>query len=143
MAKFVPGTTMKIGFADNNGTFFFDAQYTKYDTSWIGDKVDVSSGAATAHQYLPTLKDFTATYVGMNDGKGSPFGTADLIRLEPTLGGTLLWAPLGTASGNPKWGVFTYVTKQDTTYPFAGAVETTIDFQGSDALIYDGNSAVW
>jgi hypothetical protein len=143
MAKFIGGTEMLIGWRDNSGTIWINAQYQTFDTNWSGGVVDVTSGSQLAKEKLPTIKDFVANYVGFHDGTASPLGTADLARMEPRMGGTLYWAPQGTTAGRMKGAIFAWIAKQDLKYPYDNAVTVTLDFEGSGELISDPNTATW
>ena len=142
MAKYV-GRSLVIQFIDSNGTITISNQFNQFDTKWQTEFTEVSTGNAFDKAYLPTLADMTATYKGLSNGTASPLGTADLFRLEPQDFGTVIYAPLGTASGMPKGGFAAYVKSQDITYPYANKVEVSLEFQRSGTLLYDVNSATF
>lgn len=143
MATFIGGNAMVIQWIDGSGTISIQNQYTKLDAPWKVDKVDTSSGSVTSKTYLPTLKDATIDYEGFHDGKGSPLGTADLFRMEPGKSGTLIWAPFGTSSGNPKGGGAGFMEVADVSFPFAGAVTVKLTFQVSGDLLFDPNTSTF
>ena len=143
MATYIGGTALVLQWINANGTISIQNQYTKFTTPWTVDLVDTSAGSVTAKQYLPTLTDATADYEGFSDGKGSPLGTSDLFQLEPGKAGTLVWAPFGTASGNPKGGGLAYVKSCEQDYPFANAVTVKITFQLSGTKLYDENQTTF
>lgn len=143
MAKYVAGPTMIIQFWNANGTATIQNQYQVFDTKLSSDTVDVSSGSTTAHQRLATLKDSSFSYEGFSNGKSSPLGTADLHILVHGAYGTLQWAPLGTASGNPKGQVACIVNNKEISYPYADAVKVKLDWESDGDLIADPDVATF
>lgn len=143
MPTFIGGTAFCLLWIDSSGTLQLQDQYTKFTAPWQVDLVDTSAGSVSSKQYLPTLKDATADYEGFTTGKAGTLGTAALERMKPGSPGTLVWAPLGTATGNPKGGGFGYVKQLDQDFPFANAVTTKLTFQYSGDLAFDPYAATF
>jgi len=127
----------------SGGTAVVTGDQTDFSVDMTLDKIDASAGADVFHNYLAGLKDFSATLEKISLGVG---GTAADVLLKEGNVGTLLWAPEGTATGKPKWGIAALITKYSTTYPFNDTVKTSVEWvpaSGTSDLLYDGRSTTW
>lgn len=127
----------------NGSTAVITGDQTDFSVDMTLDKIDASAGADVFHNYLAGLKDFTATMEKISLGSG---GTATDVLLKEGSSGTLLWAPEGTATGKPKWGMACTITKYSTSYPFNDVAKTSVEWvpaAGTSDLLYDGRSVTW
>lgn len=147
MGKHVSGPSMYIDWIDNSGTIQWQADYQKFNFPRKVDKVDVTAGADSSKDYLPTLKDYTFTWEGFFDDSGASgsMGTAMLNRLAEGNFGTVRWGHSGTASGKPKGAAYVFVESQEIDYPYDNAmtVKLTLQVTGGAGLLSDPNVATW
>jgi len=101
--------------------------------SWTedGDVVDVTAANDSFHYYVTTRKDGTLDVEAFFDA--STTTAFDAVAVNTA--GTLIVAPAGTASGNPK---YTWdraiVSSRGVTIPFDGGVTWTATFQFSSEV---------
>jgi hypothetical protein len=135
------GKDLYVGWIDSSGTANLSGDFTAFTPDYELETADLSAGADVMRAYKGTLKNFKATLEQFYTGTA---GTAVAARLEPGDTGTLLWGPLGSASGKPKWGIHTLVTKVSMPIPFDDGIKVTLEFapQGAD-LAFNGNSATF
>lgn len=76
------------------------ADFTAVSVSDEGELVDVTAGADTYHYFISLARrNGNADYEGFYDGSTTTAWDA----IAPNTEGTLIIAPKGTESGNPKW----------------------------------------
>lgn len=135
------GKNMWAQFITSGGTAQLNGDQQNFSVDISLDKIDASAGSDDFHSYLAGLKDFSATLEKISQGSG---GTATDSKLVEGTTGTLLWAPEGTATGKPKWGIVALVTKYSTVHPFNDVVKDTVEFAPyGQSLLYDGRSTAW
>ena len=99
------------------------------------DTIDTSAGADTDRSSLARLRDMTMSLRMLDNGTvGSAIRRA--LTNDGTAG-TVQWAPIGTAAGNPKYECQAYVTGFDESYPFDGEIEYNVSFQRTGAMVAD------
>ncbi len=114
------------------GTHLLHTDYTTFSTNEEGQMVDLSAGSDT-YSYWKFLResttvDFESWFSG--DGVGSALRSAT----DPGDSGTLIIAPLGTASGKPKFSCSNALVKsRRIDYPFDNGCRMRIQFQMNDA----------
>lgn len=124
----------------SGGTVTLSGDYTTFDVSRSIDLIDVTAGNDQDKNFIAGIKDGDASLT-FYDTTGTG-GSALLAALAEGTAGTLLYAPLGTATGKPKRG-FPAISKGcKEKYPYDKAVEISTDFQKSGAILFDYN-AVW
>lgn len=102
------------------------------------DVVDISAADEADKSYLATLKDGSAELEVLDQGA---IGATGLEAAMPEgTSGTLIYAPKGTASGNPKRGFAAIVNSIGVEYPYADVVVYRIGFQKSGSVLYSGTA---
>ena len=123
----ISGKDLTISFA---GTYI-EGDVTSVSVADEGELVDVTAGDETFHYFISLARrnatvDFGAFYEGT---------TTIWDVIPPNTAGTLIIAPKGTASGNPKWTWDrALVQNRNIELPFDGAVTVTANFQTSALL---------
>ncbi len=134
------GKNLALQWIDATGTVIISGDQRSFDVDWGQDVVDLAAADDSYHYNYETLLDWSgkleAIYIGAS-------GTAVAARLEPGDSGTLIWAPLGTATGKPKWGMGVIVTKNNVTYPFDKEVMVSTEFKVKGGIVFNGNTAVY
>lgn len=106
----------------------FNANYREFKMNVEMGLVDASAGADAAKTYLKTLLDGGGSYKGLYQG-----GTAtsdEFLLLTAGANGTLIVAPKGTASGNPKWTISdAIVKKSEPGLKYDDVSELDVEFQ--------------
>jgi hypothetical protein len=104
--------------------------------SRTGDTTDASAGTALDRYHLPTLRDVTAD-IELLDSGGTSLET---FGMEAGNVGTIHWAPIGSADGNPYHAFEAIITSIDLDYPYDDVVTLAISLQGRGAWIsgFDG-----
>ena len=132
----MPNTDRATGnavYATFGGTVI-SADYTSFTTSEEGELVDLTAGPDTFHYYASLDRtDATIDYEGFYDSAAS--GSAVWNKLAPNTAGTLIIAPLGTATGKPKrtWSRV-LVQNRDMEMPFEDGITISASFQASSAV---------
>lgn len=103
------------------------------------DLVDVSAGSEADKSYIATLKDGTAE-IEVLDQAGTAATGFEAAMPEGT-SGTLIYAPKGTASTNPKRGFAAIVNSIGVEYPYADVVVYRISFQKTGSVLFSGTAA--
>lgn len=103
--------------------------FTSVGRSDEGENVDVTAGADTYHYFVSLGRtNGTVPFECMYDGST----TTVWAGIAPNAAGTLIIAPKGTASGNPKWTCNrALVNSREITFPFDDAVTVSAEFQVS------------
>lgn len=84
------------------------------------------------------------TYVETNDTVGGVAGTAIKAALIYQNTGTLVWGPMGTVTGLPKYGIACRIAMNTPTMEYESEIERQVTFKntGSD-WVHDPASATW
>ena len=120
--------------------------YRSFDPGLELEVVDTSAGGSTLRTYEKTLFNIQPTMTVIYDfgTSGTPLGTAILAVLKEDQTGTLIWAPEGTATGKPRWGILARVTTANASFTYDAEVEREIAFANLQSeFIYDGRTAVY
>lgn len=141
--------TRLTGLGDNVYISFkgvvIDTLYRSFDPGTEEENVDVSAGGDTLRVYAPTLRKIAPSASFIYDT--AEIGTAvTKIFQALTEGneGTLLWAPAGTSTGMPKWGINARVSKFNPGLEYDGETEAEVEFINiGSAFYFDGRTAVW
>jgi len=120
------------------GTILLTGDQRSLSVDREADMVDVTAGDETDKSYTSRLKDGTAEVTVLD--QGSVLATGLEAAMPEGTSGTLLYAPQGTAAGNPKRGFAAIVQSISTEYPYDDVVEYTISFQKSGTLLYAGTA---
>ncbi len=141
LANRMTGKNLFLQWIGSGGTVTVSGDQTAFSPDLMLDTVDVAAGSDVMHGYIAGLKDWSATLEKWYIGTA---GTAVDYALREGETGTLIWAPEGTASGKPKWGIAALVSKYSTSFPFNDGAKVTVEFKsnGSD-LAYDGRTITW
>lgn len=143
MSKINFGTAGYIGFIVAGGTVALLPNYTNFDFNTTGSQVDTTSGSATWDTHLPSRQNWDAALEMFFDDSASPNtgGTADLAKFVANVTGVLVVAPLGTATGKPKYGGSVTVGKHDKAMPFADPLGVKMTFKGNGQPYWNDGSA--
>lgn len=126
MARF-SGANLSVVF--NSVTLDGDQKVLRVNESI--DTIDVSAGADTAHTYITSLTDGTATITLLRDDTSA----TRLVDIGDE--GDLVWGPEGNTTGDPRYTVNAILTSYEESYPFDGEVEVTIGLQYSGGVVED------
>ncbi len=116
----------------SGGTIVMTADYRTVTTNEGTDKVDITAGDDTHKSYKALLRDTTVSVelLGVTGSSGTTLWGA----LVPGTEGTLVWAPVGTATGNPKRSVAAFCEKRADAIKYNDVVSWTFDFQATEAI---------
>jgi len=122
----ITGKDLYVTFAGTS----LHGDFTSVTFNTEGDLVDVTAGADTSHYYVP---------LGRTDGECTVesfyAGTATWQAVAVNTAGTLVIAPKGTASGNPKFQCARAIVKsREMTNPFDDATVMSVTFQLSGEM---------
>jgi len=122
----ITGKDLYVSFAG----VVLSGDFTSVTFNTEGDLVDVTAGADTSHYYVP---------LGRTDGEVTVesfyAGTATWQGVAVNTAGTLIIAPKGTASGNPKFTCARAIVKsREMSVPFDDGVTMSVTFQQSAAM---------
>ena len=126
IAKYT-GQDMYITFAGTN----ISGQGRNLEISQSADEIDVTTYGSTDKEYIVGMLDRDASIEILDDD------TSNTIRVKMTPGssGTLIWYPLGTVAGKPKFTVGTaVVTEANISYPYDDAVLLSCSMRLSGAV---------
>jgi hypothetical protein len=142
VADRLTGKNAKIYWWSANGTADLSGDYRSFDFPFGTDEAESSAGNDTSRNYIPTLQTMEATLNTVFTGTS---GTAALYLARPQSEGTLVWAPNGTATGQPKWGFVAFVRSQNYTSPYDNLIEVEHGFgpRTGSGLLYNGNVDKW
>ena len=103
--------------------------FTSIGRAEENDQIDVTAGADTFHYFLSLARrNGTSDFETFYDGSTTTVWTA----IVPGAAGTLIIAPKGTATGNPRWTWSrALVASRDISFPFDEGVKVTATFQYS------------
>lgn len=117
------------------GSMDLSTDFQELSTSEEANLVEVTAGDDADATYATSYKSGSASFKALYDGAtGAGSGSAQWAACAPASSGTLTWGPKGTASGYPKFTAPALVAKRDAAYPFAGAIEMTVDFTLNGAV---------
>jgi predicted secreted protein len=101
------------------------------EVSQTANDIDVTSYGSTDQEFITGLVGRTATLQILDDSASSTVRA----KFSPGSAGTLIWAPIGTGSGNPKFTVGTArVTEANLSYPYDDAVIIAVSMRLSGAV---------
>ena len=107
-----------------------NTDYKSFSESEEGGVVDASAGADANRTYLTTLKDGTASItINVQASDTTTWGG-----VAPLTGGTLEWAPEGTAAGQPRHYVTAIVLSREKSMEFEDLVVADLEFQFNGAV---------
>lgn len=136
----ITGKNAKVYWIDGSGTADLSGDRRALEISDSYDTVDASAGTDTARGMKPTLRVLGATLTALHIGTA---GTATYARIDAGSEGTLVWGPIGTASGAPK-GAFPAVVKSfNTSFPYDNNAEINITFEPQGDYSSNPTSATW
>lgn len=140
-AQRVTGKNVVVQWIHSGGTATLSGDHTAFEVTLEQETADLTAGEDTVRGYKPTLKNMNMSLEVMYTGTA---GTASMASVAEGTEGTLIWAPVGTAAGRPKWGVAAVVTNHSMTFPFDDAAKVSIEWlpQGGD-LTFDGREDTW
>jgi len=106
--------------------------FTSVSVADADDQIDVTAGADTYHYWLSLARrDGTSDFEMFYDGATETVWDA----IAPGTAGTLIMAPKGTASGNPKWTwTRALVKNRNVAMPFNDGVKVTGVWQFSSLI---------
>jgi hypothetical protein len=129
MARYV-GKDLVVYWIITGGTVDLSADFRTLTTSEKVADVDATAGADTYAFHLPTFSDAdTKLELLDNSSHASTYWGSIAPRLE----GTLMWYPLGTASGKTYHKMAAYISGRDRKIPYADVVDITLAFQSQSA----------
>lgn len=102
------------------------------------DLVDITAADEADKTYLSTLKDGSAEIEVLDQASISATGFEEALA-EGTKG-TLIYAPQGTASNEPKRGFPAIVNSISVEYPYADVVVYRISFQKNGSVLFSGTA---
>lgn len=123
----ISGKDLYITFAGTD----ISGDFTSVSISDEDDQIDVTAGSETTHYFISLARrtgscDFEAFYEGT---------TTIWDAIAPGSAGTLIIAPKGTATGNPKWEWSrALVQNRDADMPFDDAMTVSASFQFSSLV---------
>jgi hypothetical protein len=127
MAEFIAGQTMVLSWIYTAGTVSLAGDYRTCSWNPSVDYVDTSAGSDTYKGRLTALKDATASITLVAQTGGTILNAA----LAPGVGGTLIIAPEGTASGKRKITFPCYADGATYEHPYADIVAISCGFTGN------------
>lgn len=113
-----------------------------FDVTHEQEQADGTAGADDYRVFLNTVKNIGASMeIVMSTGAT---GSAVIAAVQPGQEGTLEFAPVGTAAGNPKWGFAARVSNSSMAYPYDDAAILSVEWTNyGSALVYNGATAVY
>ena len=127
MAKYT-GKDMLVKF----GTLDISGQGRNLEVSQSADEIDVTTYGSDDKEFIVGMIERDASLEVLDDSSSSTIRTA----LKPGSTNSLVWFPIGTASGNPKFSVATAVVKeQNLSYPYDDAVLMSTNVRLSGAVV--------
>jgi len=129
-----------VGWIDGSGTVSIGGDRRNLDITREVMTTNMEAGNDTAAAQKATLFHYAAELTVFYSGTA---GTAVANRLKEGNEGTLVYGPLGSATGRPKGGFPAVVVSQNRAIPFPDGIEITYSFEGQGELSYDENTAVW
>jgi len=127
MAEFIAGPTMVLNWIYSGGTISLAGDYRTCTWSPSVAYVDSSAGSDLYVQRLTALKDATASVTLVAQTAGTVLTTA----LLPGVGGTLVIAPEGTATGKRKISFPSYSDGASVDFPYSDIVAISCGFTGN------------
>jgi predicted secreted protein len=113
------------------GTLSVAGQGRNLEVNQSADDIDVTTYGSTAKEFLAGLIDRAATLQVLDDNAS----TTIRVAFTPGSSSSLVWFPIGTASGNPKFTVATaVVTQANISYPYDDAVLMDVSMRLSGAV---------
>ena len=113
------------------GSTDLSTDFQSFDPAEEGKQVEVTAGDDANASYAALYKDGKASYKGLYD---SANGSTIWNAVAPNTASTLTWGPRGTATGYQKHSVPVLVSNRSASYPFAGVIEISIEFQYNGAV---------
>jgi predicted secreted protein len=93
--------------------------------------IDVTTYGDANQEFIAGVVGRSATLQILDDNASSTVRT----KFSPGSSGTLIWAPIGTTTGNPKFTVGTaVVTEANVSYPYDDAVVISVTMRLSGAV---------
>ena len=127
MAEFIAGPTMVLSWIYSGGTVSLAGDYRTCSWNPSVNYVDSSAGSDLFVQRLTALKDATASVTLVAQTGGTVINTA----LAPGVGGTLIIAPEGTATGKRKISFPCYSDGASYDHPYSDIVAISCGFTGN------------
>ena len=140
LANRYTGKDLYLAWIWSGGTVTLNGDYREFGHKADTDLVEAQAGAEGAKAYLATLSDATFSYSGLETGTA---GTAVLAATKEKTYGTLLWGPLGTTTGLPKFSCAAFAKGQETPHKYNDVAMLNIEFQRSGDWILHGSTATW
>lgn len=139
LANRYTGKDLYVEFVYSGGTITLSGDQRTLTVDREVDLVDVSASSEADKSYLATLKDGSAEVEILDQADTASTGYEEAIP-EGT-SGTLIYAPKGTASSNPKRGFGAIVNSVGVEYPYSDVVVYRIGFQKSGSVVFSGTAA--
>lgn len=134
------GSALYIGWIDDSGTANLSGDWREFNVDDDLDTVDLSAandGAKFNKGTLAELKsDATILFIG------TP-GTALMYRIRRGAEGTLIFGPLGTATGMPKGGYKAVVVKHSPDFKYDGEITIKVSWKGQGDYVYHPSIAAF
>lgn len=106
-------------------------QGRQLEVSQQANDIDVTTYGSTDQEFIAGLIGRTATLSILDDSASATIRN----KFTPGSSGTLIWAPLGTATSNPKFTNGTaVVTEANISYPYDDAVVIAVTMRLSGAV---------
>ncbi len=138
LANRYTGSALFAEFIHSAGTVTLTGDQRSLTVDREVDTVDISAANEGDKSYLATLKDGSAEIEVLDQGSS---GAASFEVLLPEgTSGTLIYAPLGTASTKPKRGFAAIITSVGVEYPYADVVVYRISFQKTGSVLFSGTA---
>jgi hypothetical protein len=114
------------------GTLDISGQGRNLEIGQTADEIDVTTYGSDDKEYIVGMIERDGSLEVLDDSGSS----AIRIALQPGSTNSLVWFPIGTASGNPKFSVGTAVVKeQNLSYPYDDAVMLNTNIRLSGAVV--------
>lgn len=136
------GKDLKVFWIDGSGTADISGHRRTLDISEEAEMKDTTAGNDAARNYEPLHLVLGASYTALYDGTA---GTAVSYRLRAGAEGSVVFGPLGTASGAPKGSFAAVVSQHNMSVPYDDNIEVSIEFmpQTTSGWVSDYRSATW
>ena len=133
------GSALHISWIQAAATTTLTGDHKSFTYTPSQDYIDASAGADANKTYLPGIKDGNATFNANFQGGTNSGGTTTFATLEEGSLGTVKWSPEGTATTMAYYQIPAYAQGAQLSYPYAGIVEVTVNFQQNGARVEGTN----
>lgn len=126
----ISGSAMYLAWIYTGGTVRIDTDYRQFDYAPTLSIIDASAGADTFREYIGGIGEGGAISVSCVLQSG---GTAFLSSLATNTAGTLVYGPMGTATGQPKTTIPALSKGPAYSQKYDDVIEVKVEFQQTAA----------